>query len=80
VKTWAQTATVVIIGVVVGVVAYLVALAAGASHTACSTSGGTGFCDTHASSSAVVALLAGALCGAAVAVWTLHGRRFARNR
>jgi hypothetical protein len=77
VNRWAQAGTVLISAVVVGVVAYLAAVASGATHTICSASTGASYCDTHASASAVIALVAGAFGGGAVALaaLTLLSRR-----
>jgi hypothetical protein len=63
-------------------VAYLVACGWGATHTICTTSGGAGYCDTHASSGAFVALAAGAFCGGAVAAAArvLHSRQSAPTK
>jgi hypothetical protein len=74
VKRWSQAGIVAISAVVVGVAAYLVALAMGASHTVCGGTTGAVYCDTRATRVAVVALVAGALWGAAVAAWVLHRR------
>ena len=59
----------------VGVVAYIIALALGATHTACSgNAGGAGYCDVHAGHWVVVALLVGAVIGGSASAWSLWKR------
>lgn len=75
-KAWLQITVVALSAVVVGAVAYPIALGLGATHSACSGTSSSGYCDTRAGAWALVALAIGVLIGGAVSVWGLRLRKW----
>jgi hypothetical protein len=73
-NTWGRRLRITVVSlsaVMAGGIAYVIAVASGATHTACSRTSSAGYCDTRAGGWALFALVLGAVVGGVVAALTL---------